>query len=93
MTTKFQQMYWKQCKMKSCPQKRDDIVTLTLHDEKNTGCCSLVSKAGMTIEVRAASKRGSLSKYLSKILSNPFALYLGPLSAVKFIRVWLNGPL
>ncbi len=67
--------------------------TPTRHDEKSTGCCSLVSKAGMRMDVRDASRSGSLAKYLFRTFSKPFALYLGPFSAVKFIRVWLNGPL
>jgi hypothetical protein len=61
--------------------------TPTRHDEKNTGCCSLVSKAGMRTDVRDASRSGSLAKYLFRTFSKPFALYLGPFSAVKFIRV------
>jgi hypothetical protein len=65
----------------------------TLHDEKNTGCCSLVSKAGMITEVRAVLKCGSPGKYLFSILSRPLPLYLGPLRALKFRRLSLNSPL
>jgi hypothetical protein len=64
----------------------------TLHDEKNTGCCSLVSKAGMITEVRAVLKCGSPGKYLFSILSRPLPLYLGPLRALKFRRLSLNSP-
>jgi hypothetical protein len=67
--------------------------TPTLHEEKNTGCCSLVSKAGMTTDVRAVLKCGSPGKYLLRILSRPLALYFGPLRALKLRRLSLNGPL
>ncbi len=67
--------------------------TPTLHEEKNTGCCSLVSKAGMTTDVRAVLKCGSPGKYLLRILSRPLDLYFGPLRALKLRRLALNGPL
>jgi hypothetical protein len=83
------------CKINGMEQgkNRAHMHTPTRHDEKSTGCCSLVSKAGMRMDVRDASRSGSLAKYLFRTFSKPFALYLGPFSAVKFIRVWLNGPL
>ncbi len=65
----------------------------TLHDEKNTGCCSLVSKAGMMTDVRDVLKCGSPLMYFSRILSRPLDLYFGPLRALKFNRVSLNSPL
>jgi hypothetical protein len=67
--------------------------SLALHDEKNTGCCSLVSKAGMMTDVRDVLKCGSPLMYFSRILSRPLDLYFGPLRALKFNRVSLNSPL
>ncbi len=77
------------CKINGMEQGKNQahMHTPTRHDEKSTGCCSLVSKAGMRMDVRDASRSGSLAKYLFRTFSKPFALYLGPFSAVKFIRV------
>jgi hypothetical protein len=78
------------------PGRNSKIVlqqTPTLQEEKNTGCCSLVSKAGMTTDVRAVLKCGLPEKYLLRILSRPLDLYFGPLRALKLRRLALNGPL